>query len=80
MPSSSLPPPSFHTASMSGQVVFCGAVLTANRMPPILPNLVLDLGHFVRPVITPDDTDAVEAAIRAQTHLEPTGNGKAPIM
>lgn len=42
--------------------------------------LVLDLGHFVRPVITPDDTGAVEAVIRAQTHLEPTGNGKAPIM
>jgi len=26
--------------------------------------LILDLGHFVRPVITPDDPDAVAAAIR----------------
>jgi hypothetical protein len=29
---------SFHTASMSCHVVFCGAVLKANRMQPILPN------------------------------------------
>lgn len=29
--------------------------------------LVLDLGRFVRPFLTPDDVDAVEAAIRSHT-------------
>jgi hypothetical protein len=27
--------------------------------------LILDLGRFVRPFLTPDDTDAVEAVLRA---------------
>jgi hypothetical protein len=42
--------------------------------------LVLDVGRFVRPLITPDDPDAVESAIRAQAHLERTSNGPAPIV
>src|SRR5579863_7351486 len=31
--------------------------------------LVLDLGRFVHPLITPDDPDCVEAAIRAHANL-----------
>jgi hypothetical protein len=42
--------------------------------------LVLDVGRFVRPFITPDDPDAVESAIQAQAHLERTSNGPAPIV
>src|SRR5215469_13923654 len=38
---------SLHTASMSGQVVFCGAVLKANRMAPIL-STVPALAHGCR--------------------------------
>lgn len=35
--------------------------------------LVLDLGHFVRPFITPDDTEAVERIIRARAGLAADG-------
>jgi hypothetical protein len=42
--------------------------------------LVLEVGRFVRPLITPDDPDAVESAIRAQAHSERTSNGPAPIV
>jgi len=41
--------------------------------------LVLDVGRFVRPSITPDDPDAVESAI-VQAHPERTSNGPAPIV
>lgn len=34
------------------------------RRPGKKTALILDLGRFVRPFITPDDPDAVEAAIR----------------
>lgn len=34
--------------------------------------LILDLGRFVHPFITPDDPDAVEAAIREHSNLGPT--------
>jgi len=37
--------------------------------------LVLDLGRFVHPFITPDDVDAVEAEIRAHADLGPAGDG-----
>ncbi|MGD3106166.1 hypothetical protein [Streptomyces sp. YGL11-2] len=35
--------------------------------------LVLDLGGYVRPFITPDDPDAVEAVIRERAHLGAEG-------
>jgi len=42
--------------------------------------LILDLGRFVRPFITPDDPDAVGSAIREHAHVEPTGSSRAPIV
>ncbi len=44
--------------------------------------LVLDLGRFVRPVITPDDPDAVEAAIRRYAGLGPAdgAEGHGPVL
>jgi hypothetical protein len=33
--------------------------------------LILDLGTFIRPFITPDDADAVEAVIRDRSALRP---------
>jgi len=40
--------------------------------------LVIDLGRFVRPFITPDDCAAVEAAIREHDHLGPPPEGGPP--
>jgi hypothetical protein len=37
--------------------------------------LVLDLGRFVHPFITPDDVDAVEAEIRRHAELGPSSGG-----
>jgi len=37
--------------------------------------LILDLGRFVRPFITPDDPDAVEAVIREHSSIGPTTEG-----
>ena len=42
--------------------------------------LILDVGHLVRPLITPDDSDAVESCIRERAHVERTGSGRAPIV
>ncbi|MFJ3306682.1 hypothetical protein ACIPSA_26875 [Streptomyces sp. NPDC086549] len=44
--------------------------------------LVLDLGRFVRPFITPDDPDTVAAVIREHTGLSPEGGegGRGPLM
>jgi hypothetical protein len=43
--------------------------------------LILDLGKHIHPFITPDDPDAVLAAIRAHTGLEPTPDpGPAPFI
>lgn len=43
--------------------------------------LVLDLGRPVRPLITPDDPDAVEAILRARASLGPgEGEQLAPIV
>ena len=44
--------------------------------------LVLDVGGYVHPFITPDDVDAVEAAIRAHAGLGPSagGAGSAPVI
>jgi hypothetical protein len=42
--------------------------------------LILDLGHFVRPFITPDDPGTVESVIRQRAHLESPGSGPAPIV
>lgn len=36
--------------------------------------LVIDLGRFVHPFITPDDPGAVEAAIRKRADLGPSGH------
>lgn len=42
--------------------------------------LILDLGRFVRPFITPDDPDRLEAIIREQARLGPDleGTGESP--
>ncbi len=50
------------------------------RRPRKRVGLVLDLGRFVRPLITPDDPDAVEACIRAHTALPPTGKATPRII
>lgn len=43
--------------------------------------LILDVGGTVRPFVTPDDPDAVEAQIRAHTNLGPaTGEVRGPIV
>ncbi len=39
---------------------------------------MLDLGRPVRPLITPDDPDAVEACIRAHTRIAAFGATPAP--
>ncbi|UKY47527.1 PH domain-containing protein [Streptomyces inhibens] len=36
--------------------------------------LILDLGRFVHPFITPDDPEAVKAVIRERANLGPTGD------
>jgi hypothetical protein len=40
--------------------------------------LVLDVGRFVRPLITPDDPDAVKSAIRAQACDSPAISRSVP--
>jgi len=35
--------------------------------------LILDLGKFVKPYITPDDTDALESLLREKAGLGPAG-------
>jgi hypothetical protein len=52
------------------------------RRPEKKVGLILDLGRFVRPFITPDDTDAVEAAIRAHSKLDPAAEdgGRGPVI
>ena len=40
--------------------------------------LVLDLGRFVHPFVTPDDVDAVEAAIREHAGLGPAAGEARP--
>ncbi|WP_042405444.1 hypothetical protein [Streptacidiphilus carbonis] len=44
--------------------------------------IVLDLGRFVRPFITPDDPDAVERVLREHTGLAAVGDGtgRGPIV
>lgn len=44
--------------------------------------LILDLGRTVRPFITPDDPDAVEALVRERAELGPAVNGdrRGPIV
>jgi hypothetical protein len=44
--------------------------------------LILDLGRSVRPYITPDDPDAVEAVIRERAHLAapPDEAGRGPFI
>ena len=42
--------------------------------------LVLDLGRRVHPFLTPDDPDAVEAAIRERTGLGPSQTGRGPVV
>jgi len=38
--------------------------------------LILELGRRVRPFITPDDPDAVEAAIREHAHISPEADDR----
>jgi hypothetical protein len=49
------------------------------RRPKKSVGLILDLGRYVQPFITPDDPDAVEALIREHsdlgTSIEDTGRG-----
>ena len=42
---------------------------------------ILELGKAVRPLVTPDDPDAFEAALRSGGSLpEPEGTGRGPII
>jgi hypothetical protein len=41
---------------------------------------VLDLGRAVRPLITPDDRDAVEACIRAHARATIATTAPAPVI
>ena len=52
------------------------------RRPAKQTALVLDLGGFVHPFITPDDPDAVERVLREHTRLSAAGNstGRGPIL
>jgi hypothetical protein len=52
------------------------------KRPSKKVGLVLDLGRFVRPFITPDDPDAVEAAIREHADIGSSGSdgGAAPVV
>ncbi|MER6980745.1 hypothetical protein [Streptomyces carpinensis] len=43
------------------------------RRPRKQAGLILDLGRFVRPFITPDDAEAVERIIRERTGLGTSG-------
>jgi len=43
------------------------------KRPSKPEGLVLDLGKRVKPFITPDDPDRVEALIRERAHLGPAG-------
>lgn len=44
--------------------------------------LILDLGRSVKPFITPEDPDAVEAIVRQHANLanEPPGTGESPLI
>lgn len=42
--------------------------------------LIIDLGRRMKPFITPDDPEAVLAAIRRHTGIEPTDGGKSPFV
>ncbi len=50
--------------------------------PSKTAGLILDVGRFVRPFITPDDPNAVEAAIRERASLTPasTNAGRGPVV
>ncbi len=48
------------------------------RRPTKSVGLILDLGRFVRPFITPDDPDAVEQVIRRHTGLTSSPDSKEP--
>ena len=42
--------------------------------------VILDLGRFVHPFITPEDPDAVEDAIREHSMLSPASSGRGPFL
>lgn len=42
--------------------------------------LIFDLGRTVHPYTTPDDIDAVEAAVKAHTGIEVTDGGTSPFV
>ncbi|MGH9106336.1 MAG: hypothetical protein ACRDZX_10970 [Acidimicrobiales bacterium] len=52
------------------------------RRPSKPEGLILDLGRFVKPFITPDDAEAVEAVIREKAHLGPASatGAKSPFI
>ncbi|MGH9096968.1 MAG: hypothetical protein ACRDWB_06055 [Acidimicrobiales bacterium] len=52
------------------------------RRPGKEVGLILDLGRFVHPFITPDDPDAFEAVIRKHTDLFPATDeeGRGPLI
>lgn len=47
------------------------------KRPTKSVGLILDVGRFVHPFITPDDPDAVEAAIAAHARLAPPDDDRA---
>jgi hypothetical protein len=48
------------------------------RRPKKQVGLILDLGRFVHPLITPDDPDSVEATIREHANLGPAAEASGP--
>lgn len=42
--------------------------------------LILDLGRWLSPFLTPDDPDGLEAAIRRHVALPSTRTGRAPVI
>ena len=44
--------------------------------------IIVDLGRFVKPLLTPDDTDAVEEILRRRSKAAPQsgGTGRGPII
>ncbi len=42
--------------------------------------LILNLGRFVAPFITPEDPDAVEAVIREHSHATTSDGGRGPMI
>jgi hypothetical protein len=50
------------------------------KRPTKTVGLILDVGKWVRPFVTPDDPDALEAIIREGARLEPGATTRGPLV